>query len=141
MSFGVVWGISFEQIDHTLQLRNTLLNLVAESPVKSTHLNFLNYASRATLDVIGAAGTYSFSALLSCIYLGDIIGFGYEINAIELGEKNELAAAFTSLRDKNRTFSLPQILVAFFPILGYVVSPPPSLLPTVVTTLLTHILL
>jgi len=56
--FGVVWGISLEQIGNTSQLRNTLLNLAAESPVKPTPLNFLNYASRVTLDVIGAAGIY-----------------------------------------------------------------------------------
>jgi hypothetical protein len=51
-----------------------------------------------------------------------MIGLGYEVNAIELGGKNELATAF---RDKNRSFSLRQIFIAFFPILGYVVNPPP----------------
>ena|ERR1700733_6024324 len=65
--FGVVWGMFLEQIGNTLQLRNTLLNLAAESPVKPASLNFLDYASRATLDVIGAAGIYSFSVLLRCI--------------------------------------------------------------------------
>lgn len=98
-----------------------MLTSVSESSTQHALLDFLSYARRATLDVIGAAGTFLIFRVTRSHSGDNTTGFGYEINAIELGEKNELAAAFTYLLANHRATSLWRFFVHLFPILRYVV--------------------
>lgn len=50
------------------------------------------------------------------------LGFGYNINAIEQGNTNELAHSFWTLFDSVQDVRIRHVLANFFPILRYLVS-------------------
>ena len=84
------------------QLRDTMLKSVLHS--KPTPIDIYDYASRVTLDVIGAAG------------------FGYEANATELGKDSKLFDSFNRVFGSLSHVSLYGLLTRFFPALDIFVS-------------------
>ncbi|KAF8318459.1 cytochrome P450 [Clavulina sp. PMI_390] len=82
---------------------NVMLSFVQTSSAVPAPLDMYDFANRATLDVISSAG------------------FGYEVNAIERGNENELAAAFNDLFSAVSDVRPAQILRSFFPVLSQII--------------------
>lgn len=82
------------------------------------------WLGRATLDIIGLAGTpiLSLSYPSLDIRLYPIAGFGYDFNALNLDEEtNELSAAFSTLFKFSEGISMLAVLQIFVPVLRHIV--------------------
>ncbi|QRV98591.1 cytochrome P450 family protein [Ceratobasidium sp. AG-Ba] len=80
------------------KLKDIWLSLVKSGPENTTVIDVLPWLSRATLDIIGAAG------------------FDYHFNALD-GEENELAEAFGKIFEAGPELSVLVLLKTFFPVL------------------------
>ncbi|KAF8318460.1 cytochrome P450 [Clavulina sp. PMI_390] len=83
------------------RLREVILNSVRVSPGTPAPLDVYEISSRATLEVISSAG------------------FGYETNAIESGNENELVASFNALFSSVTEVQPLEIIVTTLPIMSY----------------------
>ena len=83
----------------------------------STHLDLVDYTCRAALDIIAAAGSFSptstYTSVIVSIYPS---GFGYETDAIEHGDDNELARAFNVVVGPSSGLSIWRLILSSLPI-------------------------
>ncbi|KAF8319095.1 cytochrome P450 [Clavulina sp. PMI_390] len=86
-------------LEKASQFRDATLKMINESPTQPLRINLVRHMVGVTLDVIGAAG------------------FGYDIGAIEHGEKNELVKSFNYFFANNSNFDWRMILFRTFPAL------------------------
>lgn len=121
------------------QLRDIFLQLVdAPSPQSAAHsqpvspaspppitVNVLTWLGRATLDVIGEAGTFLYQ-FRSVPLLYFVSGFGYSFHSLPPPGKdphssdeseNELARAFAAVFSTGRPFGILNVLYVWFPFL------------------------
>ncbi|CUA74247.1 Cytochrome P450 4A25 [Rhizoctonia solani] len=82
------------------KLRDIWLDILKESPDGT--INVLSWLSRATLDIIGAAG------------------FDHHFNSLEGNDKDELSAAFKKIFQSSQSPGLLALLTMIFPILRYI---------------------
>ncbi|CUA74246.1 Cytochrome P450 CYP72A219 [Rhizoctonia solani] len=82
------------------KLRDIWLDILKESPDGS--INVLSWLSRATLDIIGAAG------------------FDHHFNSLEGNDEDELSAAFNKIFQHSQTPGILALLANIFPILEYI---------------------
>ncbi|KAG8703083.1 hypothetical protein FRC09_004363 [Ceratobasidium sp. 395] len=84
------------------KLKDIWLNIIKTNPEGETVIEVMSWLSRATLDIIGAAG------------------FDYHFNSLDEGDEDELAKAFSKIFSEGQQMTVLGILKNFIPALSVI---------------------
>ncbi|KAG8744252.1 hypothetical protein FRC12_014843, partial [Ceratobasidium sp. 428] len=85
-----------------IKLKEIWLNIIKTNPEGETVIEVMSWLSRATLDIIGAAG------------------FDYHFNSLDEGDEDELAKAFSKIFSEGQQMTVLGILKNFIPALSVI---------------------